>query len=119
MLTYPKFGGKTSVSWFAVTDRLDGLPPPTLAGRCRNGHAKLLPAAECAIGQHQLGPQLVAAACGASVKHRVGHIGRRHIDLMAAGLRHAVDDEIATRHRSVGVPQLKPSGGRRGRGRRC
>src|SRR5437588_206261 len=39
----------------------------------------------------KLGPQRVRAAGGADIEHGVGEVGWRDVDLMAAGLRCAID----------------------------
>jgi hypothetical protein len=46
-------------------------------------------------------PQRVGAPCGTGIKHRVGDIGRRHVDLLAARLSHAVDHELTVRNCAV------------------
>src|SRR4051794_39024210 len=72
-----------------------------------NAHTELLPAAQAAIIELHLRPQRVAATGGADVKHRVGQVGWRDIDLVAAGLRHAIDHELAAGNRTLGIPQLE------------
>ena len=49
----------------------------------------------------------IGAAQGTDIKHRVGDIGRRHIDPLTGGQRHVVDHELARRRRAVSVPQLQ------------
>ena len=79
----------------------------TLSVGCGTVTRELLPSRQRAVVLQQPRPERVGAARGAGVEHRVGNIRRRNIDLVAAGLRHAVDHKLATGQRAVGIPQLK------------
>ena len=78
------------------------------SGDChRIRHGKLLPRGERAVILQQSRPERIGTAGGAGVEHGVRNIRRRNVDLVAAGLWHAVDYKLTTGQRALGIPQLK------------